>query len=77
MSEGPDHLATAMDFAARAKRTRDERERARLLALAAKYREMAIGEATAFVMAMPKRTAAASVRRDRAARRRGLGRRKA
>jgi hypothetical protein len=32
------------------------------MALAAKYREMAIAEAAGFVMAMPKRPAASSVR---------------
>jgi hypothetical protein len=36
---------------------------ARLLALAAKYREMAIAEAVPFVMEMPKRPTAPSVRR--------------
>jgi hypothetical protein len=59
----PDHLATALDFAARAWRTRDEGERARLLALSAKHREMAIAEAVAFAMGTPKRPAAASVKR--------------
>jgi hypothetical protein len=59
----PDHLAKALYFADRAKRSRDEGERARLMAVAAKYREMAIAEAAAFVMARSKRPAAASVRR--------------
>jgi hypothetical protein len=63
MTAGPDHLATAIDFAARAKRARDEGERARLLAVAAIYREMAIAEAVPFVMGMPKRPAAPSIRR--------------
>jgi hypothetical protein len=59
----PDHLANALDFAQRARRTRDEDERARLLAVAAKYREMAIAEAVPFIMAMPKRPTAASIKR--------------
>jgi hypothetical protein len=59
----PDHLANALDFAHRAKLTRDEGERARLLVLAAKHREMAIAEAVPFVMAMPKRPTAASIKR--------------
>jgi hypothetical protein len=59
----PDHLANALDFAQRARLTRDEGERGRLLALAAKHSEMAIAEAVPFVMAMPKRPAAASVKR--------------
>jgi hypothetical protein len=42
MTAAPDHLATALCFAARAKRARDEGEWARLLAVAAKYRERAI-----------------------------------
>jgi hypothetical protein len=58
----PDHLANALDFAQRARLTRDEGERVLLLAVAAKHREMAIAEAVPFVMAMPKRAAAASVR---------------
>jgi hypothetical protein len=63
MSDKPDHLATALYFAERAKRTRDEGERAGLLAVAAKHREMAIAEAVPFVMAMPKRPTAASIKR--------------
>jgi hypothetical protein len=63
MTAGPDHLATAIDFAARAKRARDDGERARLLAVAAMYREMAIAEAVPFDIGMPKRPPAASVRR--------------
>jgi hypothetical protein len=35
MSDVPDHLATALEFAARARRTADEGERARLMAVAA------------------------------------------
>jgi len=38
MSERPDHLDTALD-SLRAQRARDEGERARLMAVAAKYRE--------------------------------------
>jgi hypothetical protein len=60
----------AIDFAARAKRARDEGERARLLAVTAIYREMAIAEALPLVMAMPKRPAAPSARRRDAARQR-------
>jgi hypothetical protein len=71
MSDKPDHLATALYFAKRAKRTRDEEKRARLLALAAKHREMAIAEAVAFAMETPKRAAAAPVRRDAMGRKRG------
>jgi hypothetical protein len=63
VSDSPDHLAAALDFAARARRTWDHGERARLLALSAKHREMAIAEAVAFVMETPKRPAAASVKR--------------
>jgi hypothetical protein len=75
----PNHLVTALDFAARAWRARDEGERARLLALAAKHREMAVAEAVAFAMETPKRPAA-SVKRavkrkrlDEAANRGDLG----
>ncbi len=56
--DAPDHLTTALYFSERAKRTPDEGERARLTAVAAKYREMAIVEAIPFMMAMPKRPAA-------------------
>jgi hypothetical protein len=59
----PDHLGAALYFAARARRTRDGGERVRLMAVAAKYREMVIAEAVAFMMEMPKRPAAASARR--------------
>jgi hypothetical protein len=62
VSDGPDYLAIALNFAERARRTRDEGDRARLMAAAAKYREMAIAEAAGFLMAMPKRPAASSVR---------------
>ena len=48
----------------------DEDERARLLAVAAKYREMAIAEAAAFVMDTPKWPAAASVRQRAIAKKR-------
>jgi hypothetical protein len=58
MTSGPDHLATAIPFAARARRARDDGERARLLAVAAIYREMAVAEAVPFVMEMSKRPAA-------------------
>jgi hypothetical protein len=70
MSDKPDHLAAALYFAERAKRTRDEGERARLLAVAAKYGEMAIAEAAAFVMETPKRPTAASVRQRAIAKKR-------
>jgi hypothetical protein len=70
MSDEADHLAAALYFAERAKRTREEGERARLLAVAAKYREMAIVEAVAFVMETPKRPAAASVRQRAIAKKR-------
>jgi hypothetical protein len=63
MTDRPDHLAAALDFGDRARRARDEGERARLLAVAAKYRELAIAEAVPFVMEMPKRPAVLSVRR--------------
>jgi hypothetical protein len=66
MTDRPDHLAAALDFDAHARRARDEDQRARLLALSAKYREMAIAEAVPFVMEMPKRPAAPSVRRPAA-----------
>jgi hypothetical protein len=66
MTDAPDHLDTALDFAARVSRTREEGERALLLAVAAKYRELAITEAAPFVMAMPKRPSASSVRRPAA-----------
>jgi hypothetical protein len=58
----PDHLANALDFA-QPRLTCDEGERALLLAVAAKHREMAIAEAVPFVMAMPKRPTAASIKR--------------
>ena len=70
MNNKPDHLAAALYFAERAKRTRDEGERARLLAVAAKYREMAIAEAVPFVMAISKRPTAASVRQRAIAKKR-------
>jgi hypothetical protein len=70
MSDVPDHLATALEFAARARRTADEGERARLMAVAAKHREMAIAEAAGFVMALPKRPAAPAVRHRASSRRR-------
>jgi hypothetical protein len=63
VSEAPDHLATALEFAARARRVADEGERARLMAVAAKHREMAIAEAAGFVMALPKRPGAPSAQR--------------
>jgi hypothetical protein len=66
----PDHLGAALYFAARARRTRDGGERARLIAVAAKYREMVIAEAVAFMREMPKGPAAASVRRPAARRKR-------
>jgi hypothetical protein len=63
MIDAPDYLDTALYFAARVSRTRDAGERALLLAVAAKYRELAIAETAPFVMEMPKRPAASSVRR--------------
>jgi hypothetical protein len=61
MTKESDYLAKALDLAEHAKRTRDEGERARLFALAVKYRELAIAKAFPFLMATPKRPAASWV----------------
>ena len=59
----PDHFDTALHLQARARRMRDEEERAHLLALARTHLALATGEARAFIRAMDKRPPAASVRR--------------
>ena len=59
----PDHLATAVYFANRAKRARSLDERARLGAIAKRYRVLAIIEGRRFILQTPKRPPAPSVRR--------------
>ena len=58
-----DNLSATLYFRARAQRARGETERARLLAAAEKFRKLAIAESGRFIAELPKRPAAASVRR--------------
>lgn len=63
MSEGSDYLAAALHFFARGRRFLNDSERARFYAVARRYQTLAIAEGKRFVRDMPKRPAAASVRR--------------
>jgi hypothetical protein len=70
VSEGPDYLAAALHFFARGRRFLNDSERARFYAVARRYQTLAIAEGKRFVRDMPKRPAAASVKRPAADRRR-------
>jgi hypothetical protein len=58
----PNHLTTALYFADRARRARSDDERDRLSAVARRYRVLAIVEGRRFILQIPKRPAASSVR---------------
>jgi hypothetical protein len=66
MTEGPDYLAAALHFAIRGRRFLNDNERARFYAVARRYQTLAIAEGKRFVRDMPKRPAAASVKRQAA-----------
>jgi ATP-dependent DNA ligase len=59
----PDYLAAALHFAGRAGRFLNDSERARFFEVARRYRTLAFAEGMRFTRDMPKRPAAASVRR--------------
>jgi hypothetical protein len=61
----PTHLSAALYFEGRAKRTRGQEERGRLLAVARKYRDLAANVESQLRRATPKGPAPAAGRRSR------------